>query len=241
MPSRRGSKDVLTDEDISQLGKVVTELSNSLWRSLNLLALCILARSLLLSVESQVLQQDNLSILSIVDNRLDLWSDAVRRKGDLAAEQLLELRHDWLERVLLDDLAIWTAQVGHEDDRLGAVVDRILDGWDGTSDTLGVGDVLVGVERDVEVDLIAESGSVSVHFSHLLRHCDGAGQLTLMRTLLSLTDTSVSESLLERDIFARQLQFSKILKQLKYFENLKEQMEIDIDENRRTVSTIMGV
>jgi hypothetical protein len=62
-----------------------------------------------------------------------------------------------------------------------------------------------------------------------------------MRTLLSLTDTSVSESLLERDIFARQLQFSKILKQLKYFENLKEQMEIDIDENRRTVSTIMGV
>jgi hypothetical protein len=131
--------------------------------------------------------------------------------------------------------------VGHEDDRLGAVVDRILDGWDGTSDTLGVGDVLVGVERDVEVDLIAESGSVSVHFSHLLRHCDGAGQLTLMRTLLSLTDTSVSESLLERDIFARQLQFSKILKQLKYFENLKEQMEIDIDENRRTVSTIMGV
>jgi len=131
--------------------------------------------------------------------------------------------------------------VGHEDDSLGAVVDRILDGWDGTGDTLGVGDVLIGVERDVEVDLIAASGSASIHFSHLLRHCDGGGQLTLMRTLLSLRDTSVIESLLERDIFARQLQFSKILKQLKYFGNLKEQMEIDVDANRRTISTIIGV
>jgi hypothetical protein len=43
--------------------------------------------------------------------------------------------------------------VGHEDHGLGTVVDGILDGGDGTSNTLGVGDLLVGIERYVEVDL----------------------------------------------------------------------------------------
>jgi len=148
---------VLTDEDVSELGEVVTELSHSLWRSLDLLALRIRARSLLLSVESQVLQQDNLSILSIIDNFLNLWSDTVWSKGDLATEQLLKLWHDWLERVLLVGLAVWTAQVGHQDDGLGAVVERILDSWDSAGDALGVGNMLVGVERDVEVDLMAAS------------------------------------------------------------------------------------
>jgi len=44
--------------------------------------------------------------------------------------------------------------MGHEDHGLGAMVDGVLDGWDGTDDTLGVGDLLVGVEGDVEVDLV---------------------------------------------------------------------------------------
>ena len=33
------------------------------------------------------------------------------------------------------------------------MVDGILDGGDGTGDTLVVGDFLVGIKRDVEVDL----------------------------------------------------------------------------------------
>jgi hypothetical protein len=43
--------------------------------------------------------------------------------------------------------------VGHEDNGLGAVLDSILDGRESTGDTLGVGDVLVGVKGDVEVNL----------------------------------------------------------------------------------------
>jgi hypothetical protein len=43
--------------------------------------------------------------------------------------------------------------VGHQDDGLGAVVDGILDGGQGTDDALVVGDGLVLVERDIEVDL----------------------------------------------------------------------------------------
>jgi hypothetical protein len=42
--------------------------------------------------------------------------------------------------------------VGHEDDRLGAIVESMLDGGQGADDALVVGD-LVTVERDVEVDL----------------------------------------------------------------------------------------
>lgn len=41
----------------------------------------------------------------------------------------------------------------HEDDGLGAVLDGILDGGQRADDALVVGDVLVAVERDVEVDL----------------------------------------------------------------------------------------
>jgi len=43
--------------------------------------------------------------------------------------------------------------VGHEDDGLGTVLDGILDGGDGADNALGVGDILVGVKGDVEVDL----------------------------------------------------------------------------------------
>jgi len=43
--------------------------------------------------------------------------------------------------------------VGHKDDGLSSVLDGILDCGESTDDALGVGDVLVCVERDVEVDL----------------------------------------------------------------------------------------
>jgi hypothetical protein len=43
--------------------------------------------------------------------------------------------------------------MGHQDDGLGAILEGVLDGGEGTDNSLVVGDVLVGVERDVEVDL----------------------------------------------------------------------------------------
>jgi hypothetical protein len=44
--------------------------------------------------------------------------------------------------------------MGHQHDGLGAVVDGIFDGRDCASNALGVRDILVGVEGDVEVDLL---------------------------------------------------------------------------------------
>ena len=151
---------ILTNEDIRKLGKILTELINALLRSLDLLSVGILAASLLLSVEAQVLQENHLAILGVVNNLLNLWSDAVRSEGDAAAEKLLKLWDDRLERELLVDLAIRAAQVGHQDNSLGAVVDGILDSWDGTGNTLCVGDVLLGVEGNVEVDLFTKLLSI---------------------------------------------------------------------------------
>jgi len=33
------------------------------------------------------------------------------------------------------------------------VINGILDCWDSSSDTLGIGDFLIGVERNIEIDL----------------------------------------------------------------------------------------
>lgn len=46
--------------------------------------------------------------------------------------------------------------MGHEDDGFGAMIGGILDGGEGADDTLVVGDVLIGVQGDVEVDLETE-------------------------------------------------------------------------------------
>lgn len=83
------------------------------------------------------------------------------------------------------------------------MVDGIFDSWDGSGNTLGVGDFLVRVERDIEVDLEQDYGCQK-HESIKLKCSDRilASKLTLIKTRLSLRSTSVIESLLERDIFA---------------------------------------
>lgn len=104
-------------------------------------------------MEAQVLQQDDLAAGGLVDGLLDLRTDTVLGEDNALAELLLELGHDGLQGVLGVGLAIGTAQVGHQDDGLGAVVDGILDGGQSTDDTLGVGDLQVLVEGDIEVNL----------------------------------------------------------------------------------------
>jgi len=104
-------------------------------------------------VESQVLEQDDLAVLCICNSLLDLFADTVLGKDDLLPELRLELRHDGSEGVPGVGLAVGATEVGHEDDAFCAVVDGVFDGRDGADDTLVVGDFLVRVEGNVEVDL----------------------------------------------------------------------------------------
>lgn len=143
----------LTDVDISEGSQSLAELGDLLLVGLDLLALLILVATLLLGVETQVLQEDDLAARGFVDSLFDFLANTVFGEDDAAAKELLQLRDNGLQAVLRVLLAIGAAQVGHEDDSLGTLLDGILDSGQSTNDTLVVGDLLVGIERDVEVDL----------------------------------------------------------------------------------------
>lgn len=144
---------ILTDVDVTKSGQALAESLNLSLVGLGLVALLVLGGTLLLNVESEVLEENDGAILSLADDLLDLGTDTVGGEGNLLAQELLELGNDGLERVLLVGRAVGAAEMGHEDDGLGAIVEGVLDGGEGTDNSLVVGDVLVGVERDVEVDL----------------------------------------------------------------------------------------
>jgi len=93
-------------------------------------------------VEAQVLQQDNLSILRLVDRLLNLLAHAVMREYHALAKQLLELGNYRLETVLRVCLSVGPAEVRHEDNGFGAVFDGILDRGEGADDALVVCDLV---------------------------------------------------------------------------------------------------
>ena len=144
-------------------------------------------------METQVLEENDATVGGAVDGLLDLGADTVVGEGDLLADELLELSDNGLQGVLGVDLAVGTAQVGHEDNSLGAIVDGVLDGGNGTGNALVVGDVLVGVERDVEVNLGYVRTRLELKLHAQEKH-------TRIKTRLPLRSTSEMESLLESDI-----------------------------------------
>jgi hypothetical protein len=75
-------------------------------------------------------------------------------KGHACAEQLLELGNNRLEAVLRVGLAVWSAEMTHENDGFGTIFAGVFDGRECADDALVVCDLLVTVERDVEVDLV---------------------------------------------------------------------------------------
>ena len=143
----------LTDVDVAQSGQALPELLDLALVDLLLLALIVLEATLLLGMEAQVLQEDDLTTASAVDGILYRLADAVVGEGNALAEELLEFGNNRLETVLRVGLTVWPAEVGHEDDCLGAIVDGVLDGGKSADNALVVGDLLVGVQRNVEVDL----------------------------------------------------------------------------------------
>jgi hypothetical protein len=142
-----------TDVNVTEGSEALAERINIGLVGLDLLALGILGAALLLGVETQVLEQNDLAIGSLVHGLLGLGANAVLGESDALAEELLKHGNNGLQAVLGVDLAIGATQVGHEHNGLGTVVDGILDGGQGTDDTLGVGNVLVLIEGDIEVNL----------------------------------------------------------------------------------------
>lgn len=181
-----------TDVDVTEGSQALAEFIDLSLVGLDLLALGILGAALLLGVETQVLKQNDLAIRGLVHSLLGLRANAVLGEDNALAEKLLELGDNRLQAVLGVDLAIRAAQMRHEHNGLGTVLNGILDGGEGTNNTLRVGNVLVLVERDVEVNLFQISGYESLALNW--------PELTRIKTRLPLRSTSVMGSLLERDI-----------------------------------------
>ena len=149
----------LTDKNISKSGKAVTKFLNIVLIGLYFLAFGILVRALLFRVKAQILQQHDPATRYAVDRSLRSVTDAVVAKGNRLAEQLLQFRHDRLQAVGGVGFAIRTAEMRHENDCFGAMIDCIVDGLERADNTLVVGDMLVAVEGHIEIHLRKQPGS----------------------------------------------------------------------------------
>lgn len=145
------SAEGVVDVDVTEFGERSTESRDGLGIGLDLLAVGLLSGALLLDVVTEVLEQNDRASSRVGAGLLDLGADAVVEESDVGVEQLLELLGNGLQRVLLNTLAVGTAEVRHQDDALGALLESVLNCGQSSGDALVVGD-LAAVEGDVEVD-----------------------------------------------------------------------------------------
>ena len=106
---------------------------------------------LLSGIEPEVLQHDNVARLHGIDGFLDLRPDDVLRQGHVLAKQPRESLGHGGQAHLFDELAFRPAEVGGDDD-LGVFIEGVVDGGQYGTDSRVIGDVLVAVEGDVEVE-----------------------------------------------------------------------------------------
>lgn len=75
-------------------------------------------------MESQVLEQNHRALAGFVDSLLGLRSDAFVDESDRLAQLFLKLSRYGFERVLFVDLAVGSAEMGHQNDCLCAYAPR---------------------------------------------------------------------------------------------------------------------
>ena len=143
-----------TDVNISKCCQAFPEFRYGSFVGFDLIALGVFTASFLLRMEAQILQQDDFSPTCFVDLLFDFLAYAIICECDLLAQKLFQLWDDRLQAILGVLLAVWAAKVGHEDDGFGSMIDSILDGRQSSNDSLVVRDFLVGIQRNVKVDLV---------------------------------------------------------------------------------------
>src|SRR5439155_18785238 len=119
---------------------------------------------LLARVKTEVFQEEHVARLHPGDQFLDLRPDAIWREEDFFAQKALEPSGDRCQAVSRVRFAVGAAQVGAQDD-LGPLIHGAVDGGQRGADPGIVGDLMIVVERDIEVSpdddaLIAKIGLV---------------------------------------------------------------------------------
>jgi len=69
---RAGGRQVLTDKDVAERGESLAELVHLGLVGLDLVAILVDTLALLLDVEAEVLEENNTTVVRLVDNLLDL-------------------------------------------------------------------------------------------------------------------------------------------------------------------------
>ena len=118
----------------------------------------------LLRVEANVLQQHHVAVVHRGDLGLGVLAVGVLGQRDLDAEQLAQTLGDRGQRQLRDDLALRTAEVGHQDD-LGAFFAKRRDSRQRGLDTAIIGN-RGDVQRDVEIG--AHQNALALEISEIL-------------------------------------------------------------------------
>lgn len=122
-----GRAERVVDVDVAESGQTRSEVDDGSGVGLGLCPVLLLDGTLFLDVETEIFEKDDGTSLGRPDGYLDLWANAVVKKDDWSAEVPLEFGRSRLERVLLDWLAIGTAEMGHEHDD-GGIYRGVSDG-----------------------------------------------------------------------------------------------------------------
>lgn len=114
-----GSTKGIIDVDISQRSQRLSELFNSSGVGLDLLAVD-LSGAFFFNVESEVLQKNDLAIVSLGNGLLNLGSDTVVQESHLGVQKLGKFISNRGQRVLVNNLTIGSAQMRSENDSLSS-------------------------------------------------------------------------------------------------------------------------
>lgn len=109
----------IVNVDSTKFSELLSEFLDRLRVGLDLFV-ALLALTLLLDVESQILQKEDLAVLTLENFVLDLVTNTLGKELYVLGEELRELGSNGLERVFGVGGTVRSAEVGHEDDRLGA-------------------------------------------------------------------------------------------------------------------------
>lgn len=116
----KGVKNIrIVNVDSTKFSELLSEFLNRLRVGLDLFV-ALLALTLLLDVESQILQKEDLAVLTLENVVLDLVTNTLGKELYVLGEELRELGSNGLERVFGVGGTVRSAKVRHEDDRLGA-------------------------------------------------------------------------------------------------------------------------
>jgi len=145
-----GSTESVVDEDVSQVSELASEFFDFFRGSLDLFAVDF-SLAFFSEIESKVLEQEDLTFLAIFDHLNGLWTNRFWDKCDISSECFADSWDDWLEGEFLLHSTVWSTSVRHKDDRMGTLIEQVLDTWNGCGDSQWVSDLSV-LHGDVEVD-----------------------------------------------------------------------------------------